>query len=75
MKVLAALMIAFPTFAFAAEPEKSFTLQLSPTDVVYIGKLLGQQPYNDVQDLISRIQRQVNEQTAPKAPEVKPEVK
>lgn len=76
MKTLAALLIAFPALAFAAEPEKNFNLQLSTADVIYIGKLLGQQPFNDVNALIGKIQRQVNEQNAPsKAPEVKPEIK
>ena len=65
MRALIALVLALVASVANAEPEKTYNLQLTQTQVLYIGKVLGQQPYNDVAQLLLNIQKQIDDQNKP----------
>jgi len=56
-----ALLAAGP--AYAAD----FHLTLSPEDVQYLGVVLGKEPFKDVAPLLTKLQKQINEQNAANA--------
>lgn len=73
---LLALSVALLSFIPCHAQERGFTLTLSETQLNYVGKLLGRQPYEEVAPLIQRIQEQVNSQVAAQSrppPQPKPE--
>jgi ribosomal 50S subunit-associated protein YjgA (DUF615 family) len=59
MRLAAAILLASVS---AAAAQTSYTIQLSPQQLDYIGKMLGKQPYEDVWQLMGAIQQQVNQQ-------------
>jgi hypothetical protein len=59
MRLAAAILLASVSTAAA---QASYTIQLSPQQLDYIGKMLGKQPYEDVWQLMGVIQQQVNQQ-------------
>jgi len=68
---LLTLLIATPALAAEAPPPPppaptTFTLVLSEVELVKVANALKVQPYQDVAELLSKIQDQVNAQIKPK---------
>lgn len=45
----------------------TYTVTLDDADIAYLGKLLGKEPYNDVNALITKLQAQINAQVNERA--------
>lgn len=83
MRVAFGLLLSlYAGVAFAQQGPDRYTLTILPVDVITMGKALGSQPYNDVANLLGRLQAQIDAQNqaavkaaakpAEPAPESKP---
>jgi hypothetical protein len=66
--LLASLLFATPSFA----QDVQFNLTVNNAEVVLIGKGLGSLPYNEVAQLMNKLQIQINHQQKPVTPPVAP---
>jgi len=63
MKYLVMSLLFVSSAAYAQE--RSFNISLPESQLNYIGKILGKQPYEDVAQLMANIVDQVRQQQAP----------
>lgn len=73
-RLLLAVFLLGCSPSFAQQPPREYTLRLSTQDIQYLGSVLVERPYKEVNVLLQRMQQQINEQAvAPKPDEPKKE--
>ena len=73
MRKLAIAMLLAGTIPAAAQ---DYTISLPGTDLDYIGKVLGKQPFNEVAPIMVKLQKQIDAQNkAREAPQSAPAAK